>query len=109
MSGLSVAIPIVVRLVERVIGRGKGSDKKSVAFDILKRILGTLTGSGVGLPGDDELSSLIEAAVKALNDRKALVGEATVVSEAVTDPQLAAMGIRLIQEGMELLKRGGIG
>lgn len=109
MSALSFAIPLVVKLAERLIGRGKGPEKKSVAFDILKRILGVFAGPGVGLPGDDELGQLIEAAVKTLNENKALVGEGTVVAEGVTDAQLATLGLQMIQQGMTLLKRGGIG
>ncbi len=110
MSALSIGVPIVIKLVERLMGRGNGSGKKTVAMGILRRILDTFKDQpGVGLPEEEELSRIVDETVKSMNENRALVGEGTVIAEGVTDPQLAALGVQMIQQGMALLKRGGIG
>lgn len=110
MSALSIAVPIVIKLVERLKGRGNGPEKKSVAMGILRRIMDAFKDQpGVGLPGEDELGRMVDETVRSMNENRALIGEGTVVAEGVTDPQLAALGVQMIQQGMALLKRGGIG
>lgn len=110
MSALfSLGVPMAIRLAERLLGRGKGSEKKSMALAVVKALASAFAGDGVGLPQEAELSAAIEETVAALNSRKALAGESTVVAESVRDEQLAQMGVALIQQGVELLKRGGIG
>lgn len=108
MSALRMAIPLVCLVVEKIRGRGNGEQKKSTAARVLKVLMEALDEPGVGHPGDEELGALIDAEVRTLNQQRALIGKETVVAEGIKDPQLVAMGLRLIKESMDLLERGGL-
>lgn len=104
---LSVGVPVVVKLVDRLLGRGGGATKKSTALDILRAIVQRFAAPGVGLPGDGELADLVEGAVAVLNQRGELQGEKTIVDPALTDARLAEIGYGMIRDGVALLARGG--
>ena len=106
-SILSIGVPVVVKLVDRLLGRGNGESKKSIALDILKAIVKRFAAPGVGLPGESELSDLVEAAVAALNQRGELQGEKTIIDPALTDARLAEIGYGMIRDGVALLARAG--
>jgi hypothetical protein len=97
---LGVGVPMVARLVEKLLGRGKGDTKKTVALDILTAIVGQFGGPGVGLPGAGELGDLLENAVAALNKNGALVGESTTIDAKQIDQEL-------FQAAMLLLRKSG--
>lgn len=102
------AVPMVVKLIERIRGRKNGASKKSMALDWIKRALADFAGPGVGLPQDDEIGGWIDKVVADLNEQKALTGSDTVVAEGVRDAELVRIGLDMMQSGMALLKRGGV-
>lgn len=104
----SIGIPIVVKLVDRIFGRGGGKERKlPAALEIVKAIVAKFAAPGVGLPGDDELSGWIQAAVDALNSAGELKGPQTVIDPKLTDATLAAIGVDMIRNGVALLHRAG--
>lgn len=105
---LSVGIPIVVKLVDRVFGRGGGKEKKlPAALDIVRAIVEQFAAPGVGLPAEQELVSLIQNAVDALNKSGELKGADTVIDPPLSDARLLAIGTNMIQSGVELIQRSG--
>ncbi len=105
----SVGVPIVVKLVEKIFGRGGGKQTKlPAALEVVKAIAGHFAAPGVGLPGESELAGWIQSAVDALNKAGELKGPDTIVDAPVSDAQLLAIGTNLIQQGMELINRSGV-
>lgn len=94
---LTVGIPLVAKLVEKLKGNGGGPSKKAMALEILKALVAQCAAPGVGLPGDGELSELIESAVSALNKSGELAGEKTSLDGKPVDGELFAAGMMLLR------------
>jgi len=92
---LSLGIPLVVKLAERL--NGGGASKKALALDVVKAIVAQFAAPGVGLPGEDELAALIESAVSVLNKSGDLVGEDTVIDGKPVDAELFGAGMLLLR------------
>jgi hypothetical protein len=103
---LPIAVPLVARLVDRLIGGGKGPQKKASAVEIIKALVAQFAAPGVGLPGESEIGELVEAAVAALNKAEVLKGHATAI-DANTDAELAQIGASMVSQGVALLARSG--
>ncbi len=99
-AALSLGLPLVVKLVDRLRGKGGGADKKALALDMVKALVAQFAAPGVGLPGAEELGSLIESVVVDLNKKQELAGEATLIDGKPIDGEL-------FQAGMMLLRRSG--
>lgn len=103
---LTLGVPLVAKLVERLLGNGNGPKKKSVAIDVVKAIVAQFASPGTGLPGDDEISGIVQAAVDSLNKAGALQGQATAI-DATTDAELAQIGAAMVSQGIAILQRSG--
>lgn len=95
---LTAAVPLAVRLAERLFGRKTGPTKKSAAVGIIGAIVKQFAEAGAGVPGDLQIGDLVEAAVQALNSAGALKGTETTVEDIDTE---------LLAAGLMLLKRSG--
>jgi hypothetical protein len=103
---LPVAIPLVVRLAEKIFGRKTGKTKKlPVVQDIIAAILKGFEAPGVGLPGKDEYTDMIEKVVAALNSTGELKGEDTALTPGELDPEMAAIAGQLIQSAQMILAK----
>jgi hypothetical protein len=105
---LTVGVPLVVKLVDRLFGSGGGKETKlPAAQKILQAIISIFAAPGVGLPGEQEIGSLIQQAVDALNKAGELKGTSTTIDASGVDVQLMAIGKDLIARGTELIQRSG--
>ena len=95
---LTAALPLVVRLAERLFGRKTGPAKKNAAVGIISAIIHQFAGDGVGLPTEADIANLVETSVAALNSAGALKGTETTVEDIDTE---------LLAAGLMLLKRSG--
>jgi len=94
---LSLGIPLAVKLVERLKGKGGGASKKALALGMVTAIVAQFAAPGVGLPGEHELAVLIESAVSALNKSGDLVGESTAIDGKPVDAELFCAGMLLLR------------
>jgi len=104
---LGVGLPVAVKLVERLMGRGGGESKKSLALDIAKAIFARFQRPGVGLPSEAEIADMLERVVADLNKQGELQGEKTILDPPLTDARLAEIGYGMIRDGVALLARAG--
>lgn len=103
---LTLGVPLVAKLVEKLIGNGNGAQKKSTAIDVVKAIIAQFATPGTGLPGEEEIGGIVQAAVDALNKAGALQGQATAI-DATTDAELAQIGAAMVSQGISILHRSG--
>lgn len=85
---LPVVAPFVVKLVEKLFGKGNGPTVKlPTATDITTAVYNALApvlqAKGVALPTADQVKSLVQEAVDVLNKNGELQGHDTVVSTSV--------------------------
>lgn len=74
---IPVASKVVVRLVEKLKGKGNGStEKKPLAETYLAQVFGAIDAAvpGLGLPQGAEIGALVDKAVAALNEGGQLKG-----------------------------------
>lgn len=95
---LPVAIPLVVRLIDRLFGGGNGRTKKlPTAQKIIAALVEQFQTPGVALPGPDEQTAMIEQAVAALNATGQLKGEETALATSQLDPAMVSIVGSLVE------------
>lgn len=115
MSALAILAPIAASLfrkfllpklilkIEKEVGAGQGPTvKKPLAMDVATPIVEAFAKIGVGLPQGEELGGVIDEIVAAFNKDGVLKGAETELDPTPRDPELFAMGVKLIQRSQVL-------